>query len=44
MRNSIFIVLILYGLAIGCKDKTTKINPDLIKNDWVSKKDNFDNN
>ncbi len=43
MRDLIFIVLILCILAVGCKDMTPKINPNLLKNDWVSKKDNSDN-
>jgi len=41
MRILIFIVLILYALVISCKDKTPKIDPNLIKNVWVSKKDNY---
>ena len=41
MSILIFIVLILHALVISCKDKTPKIDPNLIKNDWVSKKDNY---
>jgi len=40
MRNLIFIVLIFCILGVGCKGKPPKINPNLIKNDWISKKDN----
>lgn len=39
MRNLILVALILYSFAIGCKDNTPKVNINLIKNDWVSKKD-----
>ncbi len=40
MNNSQIIAVCLLTIALGCKDKPPRINPELIKNDWISNGDN----
>jgi hypothetical protein len=40
MNNSIIIAVCLAAFTFGCKDKPHKVNPELIKNDWISKGNN----
>lgn len=40
MNNSKIIAFCLLTITLGCKDKSPRINPELIKYDWISKGDN----
>lgn len=40
MNNSQIIAICLLTITLGCKDKSPRINPELIKYDWISKGDN----